>query len=223
MSQNNILVTIDGPVASGKGAVGKILCSKLNLKRLDSGAIYRTVSYVLDREGIGVENFKVDDLSRIGKIEFDSNGFVLLDGVNIENEIRTPGIGKLSAPFSSINEIREFCNQIQRNITIDGGYLLDGRDAGTVVLPHADLKIYLDAALEERVRRRQKDFLDKGIETSFEEVKKQIEERDYIDKNKGEASLRVPEGALYIDNTNLSIDKQVELIMKRYDEIISSK
>lgn len=206
-----INITIDGPVASGKGTIAKILSEKLNYKVLDSGSMYRTCALYFIKNKLDLKDYNSKVLSKI-KISFNENNEVLLNGENVKNEIRTPEVGDFASPLSAIIEIRKYLNTLQREVTKEGGFILDGRDAGTVVLPNAELKIYLDANINERAKRRLSDFNKKGIKITFEEVLEAIKKRDKTDIEKEFGGLKKADDAIYIDNTNMSTEEQIEKI-----------
>lgn len=216
-----INIAIDGPSGSGKGTTAKLLARKLNYKYLDTGAMYRAVAYFLDLKG-----FKSDeeiDFGVLDEIEifFDGDNNVVLNGENIEDKIRTPGLGKLASDFSKIGEIREFLVEKQKEIVREKTYVAEGRDIGTVVIVDAELKIFLTATVDARAQRRLLDFQRKGIDISFNEVKRQIEERDLQDSSREIAPLIKAEDAIEVDTSNLTIDEQVEKIEKLALEIIN--
>lgn len=205
---DKINIAIDGPVASGKGTVAKILAKELNYNYLDTGSMYRAVALWMDRNNITIERFKEEQLNQIN-INFDENNNILLNNENVSDLIRTPKISTLSSEFSSLIPVRLFLVKQQQEIVKMGGYVAEGRDIGTVVIPDAKVKIYLTASLDERARRRQEDYKKKGIKKAFEEIKGETHNRDEIDKNKAMGALKKADDAIIIDNTNLSIDSQI--------------
>lgn len=208
-----INIAIDGPVASGKGTVAKLLANELNYNYLDTGAMYRAVALWMSRNNIIPDTFQEKLLDNI-KINFDENNHIMLNGEDVSDLIRTPQIGLLSSQFSSLIPVRLFLVKQQQEIVNEGGYVAEGRDIGTVVIPNAKVKIYLTASLDERSKRRQEDYRKKGIEKSFEEVKEETHQRDETDKNKAMGALKKADDAIEIDNTNLSIDAQIKKILE---------
>lgn len=209
---SKINIAIDGPVASGKGTVAKLLTKRIGYNYLDTGAMYRALALWMNRNNISLESFNEDLLANI-KIDFNEENDILLNGENVSELIRTPLISKLSSEFSTLIPVRLFLVKQQQEIVKNGGYVAEGRDIGTVVIPDAKVKIYLTASLDERARRRQEDYKNKGIEKSFEEVKEETYQRDETDKNKEMGALKKADDAIEIDNSNMSIEYQLEKII----------
>jgi cytidylate kinase len=206
-------IAIDGPAGSGKGTIAKEIAKKLEFNYLDTGAMYRALALVMIRLGVSVVNFDKSLLENI-KIDFDSNNSILLNEENVSELIRTSQISKLSSDFSTLKEVREFLVSMQQEIVKEGGYVAEGRDIGSVVISDARVKVYLTASLEERARRRLRDFDKKGISKRFEEVYEELRIRDKQDIEKEFGALIKCDDAVEIDNTNLSIDEQIEKILK---------
>jgi len=220
MEQKKINIAIDGPVASGKGITSKLLATKLNYNYLDTGAMYRAIGYYLNKKNISKETFKNSDLNNLN-IEFNEFNDVILNGINIENEIRTPLGGELASTFSTIPEIRKFLVKIQKQIIKNGGFIAEGRDIGTVVIPDAEIKIYLTADLETRAKRRLEDFKIKGLLYTLEEIKLQISQRDHQDMTREDSPLTKAKHALEIDNSNYSIEETVNIIYTIIKKVIN--
>lgn len=215
-----INIAIDGPCGSGKGITSKLLAKKLGYSHLDTGAMYRAIGYLLHTQyNLTKESFKPEILNEINfNLKFDENNQVILNGENIELKIRTPLGSQLASDFSTISQIREYLVKMQKQMVLNRGYIAEGRDICSVVMPDAELKIYLTASLEERSKRRLEDYLEKGITFSFEEVKKQIEDRDFQDSTRESSPSIKTKDAIEIDTTNLTIYGQVNQI---YDLAIS--
>lgn len=213
----SFIVAIDGPAGTGKGTVTKIIAEKLNLIYIDTGAMYRAVTLKAIRNEIKPEEQeKLEKMLKDISVKFNKvNGEqqVLLDNEDVSKEIRTPLIDNMTSKYSAIQQIREKMTVLQREMKNQGNIIMEGRDIGTVVFPDADVKIYLDASLEEIANRRYKQYQEKGIQCTYEEVKKEIEERNKRDKNRSLAPLKQAEDAVYIDTTKLTIDEVVEKIM----------
>ena len=208
----NKIVAIDGPAGSGKGTVAKILSDKCNLLYIDTGAMYRAIAYKMLKEGIDIsEENKIVELARNSKIEF-VDGKTYLDGEDISKEIRTMEVTKIVSPVSSIVELREILVDLQRKMAENSDVIMEGRDITTVVFPNATYKFYLDADVESRAKRRYKENIQKGIDSSFEEILENIKKRDYNDMHKEVGSLIRTEDAHYIDSTNMTIEEVVEEI-----------
>ena len=208
----NKIVAIDGPAGSGKGTIAKRLADECNLLYIDTGAMYRAIAYKMLKNNISIEEEeKIVDLAKESKIEF-IDGKTYLDGIDISREIRTMEVTKIVSPVSSIVKLREILVNLQRKMAEGSSVIMEGRDITTVVFPNANYKIYLDAAVEERAKRRYKENKEKGIEASFEEILENIKKRDYNDMHKEVGSLTRTEDAHYIDSTNLTIDEVVNKI-----------
>lgn len=219
-----ITITIDGPVASGKGITAKLVAEKLQYRYLDTGALYRAIAFHLLNHGIE----SIHDISLILNsfdslnIEFTIQGDTVVNNQVVNDEIRSPRVSKYSSVFAVVPEVRAFCDKIQKALVADGGWVMDGRDSGSVVAPHAELKIYLDCEVNERARRR---ALDRNVTDpkGIEEIKQEIIERDTRDMSteRGDAQLRVLPEATVVDTTQLTIDQQVEIIYQMALEKIS--
>ncbi len=208
---NHLIIAVDGPVASGKGTVSRLVAKKLGIKYIDSGAIYRIITYYLNQKKILPSNVNGASFKDL-KIELGENWGFLLDGKEVHDKIRDPKICELSSDYAKIGIVREFANKIARRITNSCDCIVDGRDAGTFIVPNASLKIYLTASLEERTKRRLEDFKKRGFSKTFEEVRLDIEKRDFQDKNREISPLIKSPDAIEIDNSDMSIDEQVEKI-----------
>ena len=210
------LITIDGPGGSGKGTVAKILAAKLGWNILDSGALYRLIALIS-------ENIKKTDPDSIGKELKDKSIFfelvkdqyhLFFDGMDVTNFIRREEIGVKASDLAHNQNIRNLIKDTQRSFYDPNiGLIADGRDMGSVVFPEAGIKIYLDASIEERAKRRQIQLKEKGMEVNMRNLISSLEDRDLKDKNRDVSPLLIPEGAKVIDSTNLSIDEVVNKIM----------
>ena len=213
------IVAIDGPSGTGKGTVTSYLAKKLNLLYIDTGATYRCVTLKLLKENIDFEDKeKIKDILKNINIEFKKDK-VFLDREDVSLEIRKDPVNSNVSQVSHILEVRQSMVELQRKMSEGKNVILEGRDIGTNVFPNADVKIYLDASVDERVKRRLKQNVEKGIESTEEEVRKNIEFRDNNDKTAKIAPLRQAEDAIYVDTTKLSIkeveDKLYKLIKKK--------
>ena len=210
------LITIDGPGGSGKGTVAKILAAKLGWNILDSGALYRLIALIS-------ENIKKTDPDSIGKELKDKGIFfelvkdqyhLFFDGKDVTNFIRREEIGVKASDLAHNQNIRNLIKDTQRSFYDPNiGLIADGRDMGSVVFPEAGIKIYLDASIEERAKRRQIQLKEKGMEVNMRNLISSLEDRDLKDKNRDVSPLLIPQGAKVIDSTNLSIDEVVNKIM----------
>jgi len=208
-----LLITIDGPAGAGKSSVSKVLAHVLSYLYLDTGALYRAIAYKMIKEKKNVEDAQyLTDFSKSLNLKLvakSSTFKVILDDVDITDFIRTEDIGLLASTVSALPIIREALLPIQRRIGSVGGIVAEGRDMGTVVFPHADLKYFLNADLSERARRRHKELLSQGISSDLEDVKEQMMLRDKQDIERSIAPLKVPVDAVVIDSTERSIDEVV--------------
>lgn len=211
----NKIIAIDGPAGSGKGTLAKALAKKFNLVNIDTGATYRCVALKTLNEGIDINDTdRIIEISNNIDIDLLPDGRVLLDGKDVTKEIRSKEVTNIVSPISSIVKVRENLVNIQRKIASGKDVVMEGRDITTVVFPNATYKFYLDASIESRAKRRYKENLEKGIDTSYEEVLENIKSRDYNDMHKEVGALKRTEEQVYIDTTNLTVEEEVEIIRK---------
>lgn len=212
----SFIVAIDGPAGSGKGSITKIIADKMKLSCIDTGAMYRCVTLDMINKGINVEELdKVKDLLEKINIELkDDEGKVFLNGEDVTDKIRSNEVNKMVSHVSAIREVRLKLIDLQRKIAKDKDIIMEGRDITTVVFPSADVKIYLDASVEERANRRFKQNQEKGIESSYDEILESIKMRDYNDMHKDFGALVQAEDAIYIDSSNLTIKQVTDKIIK---------
>ncbi len=212
-----MVVAIDGPAGSGKGTVCKLVKERCNLVNIDTGATYRALALLVLRNNLKLKDKKeIIDLSSKLNLEFDLSGRVYLDKEDVSDLIRSKEVTEIVSPISSIVEVRKNMVDLQRKLANNNDVIMEGRDITTVVFPNADIKIYLDASLDERVNRRFKENKEKNIDMTYEEVYENIKNRDYNDMHKEVGSLIRTDDQIYIDTTNSSIkevaDKIVNLI-----------
>lgn len=215
MSTRPIVVAIDGPAGAGKSTVAKMVASALGLRYLDTGAMYRCVALLAKRAGL-TENDgeEAAALAERSKIKFLPDA-VLLDGEDVTKAIRTPELAHLASALSAKPAIRKVLASRQRQIILEGGYVLEGRDTTSVVAPDAEVKVYLTASIEERAERRRKEMIAAGHEASLGELIKQIAERDARDMNRSDSPLiRVPD-ALAIETYGLTTQEVASKIIER--------
>ena len=211
----SFVVAIDGPAGSGKGTITKLVGDKLGLINIDTGATFRCVALNMLNENIKIEEEdKIKQMLEKINIEMQEDGKIFLNGTEVTNRIRENDVNNFVSPISTIRIVREKLLHIQRNIAKDKNVIIEGRDIGTSVFPNADVKIYLDASPEERAKRRQKQNEEKGIESTFEEVLKNIIDRDKRDSSREISPLKQAEDAVYVDTTNLTIEEVVNTIIK---------
>ena len=214
-----MIVAIDGPAGSGKGTVTKEIAKRMGLINLDTGATYRCVALASLKHGIKLEEEDkivslIDDLDIEFKYDKDDFIRVFLNGEEVTSEIRSFEVNKIVSPISSIVRVRLKMVDLQKKMAEGKDVIMEGRDIGTYVFPNADVKIYLDADVEERAKRRFKENKEKGLDVTFEEVLENIKKRDENDKHKEIGSLKIAEDAVIVDSTKLSIDEMADAVEK---------
>lgn len=218
----NITIAIDGYSSTGKSTIAKQLAKELSYIYVDSGAMYRAVTFYAMQNGfVSEKNMDkkglIDNLSKIS-LSFVFNpekGFaeVFLNGENVESHIRSMEVSNLVSKISTIPEVRKKLVAEQNAIGKNKGIVMDGRDIGTVVFPNAELKIFMTSSAETRAKRRFQELLDKGDEVTFEEVLKNVMDRDYMDTTREVSPLKKSEDAIEIDNSNLTREEQFKIIL----------
>ena len=214
-----MIVAIDGPAGSGKGTVTKEIAKRMGLINLDTGATYRCVALASLKHGIKLEEEDkivslIDDLDIEFKYDKDDFIRVYLNGEEVTSEIRSFEVNQIVSPISSIVRVRLKMVDLQRKMAEGKDVIMEGRDIGTYVFPNADVKIYLDADVEERAKRRFNENQEKGIDVSFEDVLENIKKRDENDKHKEIGSLKIAEDAVIVDSTKLSIEEMADSVEK---------
>lgn len=226
-----ITIAIDGHSSTGKSTLAKQLAKALNYIYVDTGAMYRAVTYFAMQQGFVGEDFlkKNELLSNLSSINLsfmfnEHLGFaeMYLNNINVENEIRTIEVSNLVSKIASISEVRSKLVQQQKQYGIEKGVVMDGRDIGTVVFPNAELKIFMTASAEIRAQRRYLELQQKNENVSFDEVLKNVTERDAIDSNRADSPLTIAENAVVIDNSNLTKDEQFTKILNLANSIINA-
>lgn len=201
------IIAVDGPAGSGKSTISKIVAKELGFTYLDTGAMYRMITYFALQEETNLEdNNKVENLLNRADLDIQGDKFIL-NGKDISKEIRGVEVTQNVSKIAAIKAVREKLVDMQRDISKGKKVILDGRDIGTVVFPNADLKVFLVASPEERAKRRVKDFASKGVEQSFDEVLKDIIKRDKMDSERKESPLKQAEDAILVDTSNMSIEE----------------
>ncbi|MDA3881040.1 MAG: (d)CMP kinase [Prolixibacteraceae bacterium] len=228
MQQRKITIAIDGHSSSGKSTISKQLASSLGYKYIDTGAMYRAVTLFALRNKL-ISNKTVDKKKLNEELKNINIGFkynsetqhsdTYLNGENIENEIRELEVSNNVSPVATIKDVRHAMVRIQQQMGKEKGIVMDGRDIGTVVFPDAELKIFLTASTRVRAQRRYDELRAKGLEVSFDEVLKNIEERDYMDSTREESPLKKADDAIVLDNSNLEPKEQIEWLLKKVEEI----
>ena len=221
----SFIVAIDGPAGVGKGTIAKILANDFNFITIDTGATYRCVTVAIIENKIQLtEKDKILKLLKEIKIDMELVGKekrIFLNGKDVTTRIREDDVNNMVSPVSSIKEVREEMVNLQRKLAIGKNVVMEGRDIGTVVFPDANVKIFLDATLEERTMRRYRQNQETGIdkELTYEEIYDNISKRDYIDRNKPIGALKQADDAIYIDTTGKTIEQNVKAV----EDIIREK
>lgn len=223
----NFVVAIDGPAASGKGTITREIAKDLGLTVLPSGDTYRCLGLQVLKNGYGLNQvYEIVELAKQLNIKLetvDGKEVVLLDGKDVSDEIREPAIAKLTSMVSENARVREQMVILQRNMAEGKNIIVEGRDAGTVVFPNADVKLYIDASEETRAMRRYKEYLSKGIDITYEEVLQSLRWRDQNDKNKEVGALKKADDAMLIDTTEMSIEQAIEKIKNEIEPKLKEK
>lgn len=213
-----MIIAIDGPAGTGKGTISKLISERLGFVYVDTGAMYRAITLKMLREDIHIDELdKIEGLLNDTKIDFanerkenTTKQRVLLDGEDVTELIRLPNVNEKVSPYSAVKIIRAKMVELQRKIAEGKDVIMEGRDITTVVFPNAEVKIYLTASAEERARRRYKELVEKGIETTLAETLESINKRDYNDMHKETGALMIAEDAIVIDTTSLTIEEVYE-------------
>lgn len=213
------VVTIDGPVSSGKGTIARLVASRLGWHLLDSGALYRLLGFHARNKGVALDDeAALSALAEGLPVEFleqQGDTQILLAGEDVSRVIRTEEVGALASQVAVLPAVRQALLQRQKDFAEPPGLVADGRDMGTVVFPEAEVKIFLTASPEERARRRYKQLKEKGFEAKITALIEDIRARDARDKERKVAPLKPADDALVIDSTELSIDQVVDRILDR--------
>lgn len=221
-----ISVAIDGPAGAGKSTIARRLAGELGFRYVDTGAIYRTVAYFMDLWGVspkdvdGVNRY-IDELT-VG-IEYDDEGVqhMLMNGMDVTGDIRTPEISQKASLISAHAVVRDVLLDMQRNMAEEYDVVMDGRDIGSVVLPKATVKIFLTASPEVRARRRYNELVEKGQKANYEQVLKDVQQRDYQDTHRDIAPLKMCRDSVKVDTSEMDLEQSVAAIRKIVEEKIS--
>lgn len=210
-------VAIDGPAGAGKSTMAKRAAKDLGYLYVDTGAIYRTVGYHMSLMGIGPKDADgirrcIDDVSIDIRYEADGLQHMILNGVDVTDRIRTPEMSAMASGVAAQPCVRSFLLDMQRQLARTHNVIMDGRDIGTVVLPDADVKIYLTASAEVRAKRRYDELIAKGEQVQFDDILKDMKQRDWQDMHREIAPLKKAEDAIELDTSDLSLDESVAAI-----------
>lgn len=214
----SFVVTIDGPSAAGKSTTARQVAERLGFVYVDTGALYRAAALRILEEKIPLDDLAAIELA-LREAQLDLSGSpehpqVWLDGREVSREIRTPELSELSSRIAALPVVRKRLVEIQRQLRERGPLVAEGRDLGTVVYPDADVKIFLDADLETRARRRHRELHARGISTTLESVRSDLERRDHRDRTRVDSPLRPAPGATRVDTTGLDVEGQVEAVIE---------
>jgi cytidylate kinase len=214
LKRKRLTIAIDGPSGAGKSTVAKSLAKRLNYIYIDTGAMYRSVALRVREKSISPEDESaLNQLASSLQITFSRKGEqlrVFCDGEDITEAIRTPEISRLASAISRQKGVREALVRMQREMGKEGGVVLEGRDIGTVVFPDADVKFYLDAESDERVRRRYHEMVEKGVRVDYKETQEELVQRDRHDMHRVHSPLKKADDALLIDSTHRSVEEVVK-------------
>lgn len=214
---SKIIIAIDGPAGSGKSTIAKMVAEKLKYTYLDTGAMYRAITYLALKKGV------VDDEKAVNKLVeglevtlnfVDGVTHVFVDGNELTEHIRTPEVNSKVSEIAAMSFVRKELVRMQQNMGKIGNVVAEGRDTTTVVFPDADLKIYLDASVEVRAFRRHKEYLEKGIEIDINEVAENINKRDRIDSGREASPLQKAHNAIEVDSSNISVEEEFEILLE---------
>lgn len=221
-----ISIAIDGPAGAGKSTIARRLAEEMGYYYVDTGAIYRTVAYFFNLWGVspkdsdGIARY-IDELT-VG-IEYDEQGaqHMIMNGMDVTADIRTPEISQMASLVSAQPLVREMLLDMQREMAVKHNVVMDGRDIGTVVLPKATVKIFLTASPEVRARRRVNEYLAKGMKANFDEVLKTIQQRDYQDTHREIAPLKMARDSVKLDTSEMNIEQVLEAIKQIIEKKVS--
>ncbi len=210
-----IIVAIDGPSGTGKSTTARLLADKLGFLYIDSGAMYRAITFELLSNNVKPTDVKkILQLTQNSKMSFEGEEF-FLNGKNITKEIRSLEVTNKVSSVSAIREIRKVLVEKQREFAKDSSVVMDGRDIGTVVFPDANFKFYLVCDLKTRAARRRQDFIDHGLKIPIEKIMVELNKRDKIDSSRKESPLKKAKDAIEVNTTNMIIEEQVNFLLRK--------
>jgi cytidylate kinase len=223
----NLVIAIDGPAASGKSTTARLVAERLGYLHVDTGAMYRAITLKVLRSGCSpADRPGIARILRTTRVELRHSGSestVLLDGVDVSADIRAVEVTRAVSAVSSLPEVREAMVREQRALSRSGGVVLEGRDIGTVVFPHADCKFFLIAGIEARALRRLKELREKGVEADLGAIRNEIAERDRLDSTREQSPLRKADDAIEIDTSEMTVEQQVNTVIKNVKETLEQR
>lgn len=215
--KRKFVVTIDGPAASGKSTTARLVAKRLGWLYLDTGAMYRALTIKVLRQDIALDDTeeigRIADQTTIELAPDDEGAKMIMDGEDVTSEIRRPEVDRAIGPVCEIPKVRQVMVSLQRALGKNGGIIAEGRDMGTVVFPDAELKFYVVASIEERVRRREQDMAKQGIECSRQQLTEEIEKRDHRDQTRKISPLKKADDAILLDTTKMDVNAQVAFVI----------
>lgn len=219
LKKMSIAIAIDGPAGAGKSTISKSAAKQLGFIYIDTGALYRTVGLAATRAGVEpVEGKEVDELLKKITVEltFNDKGeqVVLLDKEDVSGLIRTPEASMMASKISAVPAVRAYLLDLQRDMAKKNNVIMDGRDIGTVILPDAEVKIFLTATPEARAQRRYKELKEKGLDVKYEDILEDVKTRDYNDMHRDIAPLKQADDAILADTTEIDLQGSIDLIVK---------
>ncbi|KAA0209994.1 MAG: (d)CMP kinase [Ignavibacteriaceae bacterium] len=211
----NFVVAIDGPSGTGKSTTARILADKLKVLYIDSGAMYRAITYLVLKKKINpTDSSKIIELTKSADLKLEGEN-VYINGEDVTKQIRSLEVTNRVSAISKIREVREILVSKQREFANSQSVIMDGRDIGTVVFPNADFKFYFTCDIKTRAARRQQDFRDHGLKIPLDKIKLELKKRDDIDANRKESPLRKAKESIEVDTTNMIIEEQVDCLYKK--------
>lgn len=221
-----LIIAIDGPAGSGKSTSAKLVAKKLNYLYIDTGAMYRAVTLFALRKKIIGQTEKIIELAKSLDIVLkfiEGETQIIVNEEDVSKEIRSFEVNSNVSDISAIEGVRKILVKKQQEMGKDGGVVMEGRDIATVVFPDADLKIFLTAGIDERAKRRALEFSEKGTDIPLDKVKENLKNRDFIDSNRSASPLIKSPDSIEVDTSNITIEQQVDLILKEVERILNTK
>lgn len=226
-----ITIAIDGYSSSGKSSMARQLAKTIGYRYIDSGAMYRAVALYALRHNMILPDMSVNEEAlvkalpdiKIGFIVNDEQQYTTLNGENVELEIRKMAVSNCVSPVAAIPAVRHALVAMQQSMGEEKGIVMDGRDIGTTVFPHAEMKVFVNASAETRAQRRLDELKQKGVEATYEEILANVVNRDHIDETRAESPLRKADDAAILDNSTMTIAEQNEWLLTLYNKIIAQQ